>query len=106
MGMSSTDTRLIGKRYVVDWLKSMEFEIVEWDDEDPEAMDVEAEHYDSHVIVRVTTSVEPDEPEGLSADEVRDLMSRASERKAVAWEAKVQLDEDRLLKGEISWKIL
>lgn len=104
--MSSTDIRLIGKRYVVDWLESMDFEIVDWDDEDPEALNVEAEHSDSHVIVRVKTVVEPDEPEDLSANEVRDLMSRASERKAVAWEAKVRLDEDRLLKGEISWKIL
>lgn len=104
--MSSTDIRLIGKRYVVDWLESMDFEIVDWDDEDPEALNVEAEHSESHVIVRVKTVVEPDEPEDLSANEVRDLMSRASERKAVAWEAKVRLDEDRLLKGEISWKIL
>jgi hypothetical protein len=104
--MSSADIRLIGKRYVVDWLESMEFEIVDWGDEDPEALDVEAEHSDSHVIVRVKTAVEPDEPRELSADEVRDLMSRASEKKAVAWEAKVRLDADRLLKGEISWKIL
>ncbi|NIT79413.1 MAG: hypothetical protein GWO44_21605 [Thermoplasmata archaeon] len=104
--MSSTDARLIGKRYVVDWLESMEFEIVDWDDEDPEALDIEAEHSEAHMIVRVKTVVEPDEPEDLSAVEVRDLMSKASERKAVAWEAKVRLDEDRLLKGDISWKIL
>jgi hypothetical protein len=102
----STDIGLIGKRYVVDWLESIEFEIVDWDDEDPEAMDIEAEHSDSHVIVRVKTAVEPDEPEDLSADEVRDLMSKASRKKAVAWEAKVRLDTDHILKGEISWKIL
>jgi hypothetical protein len=104
--MSSTDVRLIGKRYVVDWLESIRFEIVDWDDEDPEASDIEAEHSEAHVIVRVKTAVEPDEPEDLSAEEVRGLMSRASSKKAVAWEAKVRLDADRILKGEISWKIL
>ena len=104
--MSSTDVGLIGKRYVVAWLESIRFEIVDRDDDDPEALDIEAKHSEAHVIVRVKTAVEPERPEDLSAGEVRDLLSKASERKAVAWEAKVQLDSNRVLKGEISWKIL
>lgn len=104
--MSSTDVRLIGMRYVVGWLESIRFEIVDWDEDDPEALDIEAEHSEAHVIVGVKTAVEPEQPEDLSANEVRDLLSKASEKKATAWEAKVQLDSNRVLKGEISWKIL
>lgn len=101
--MTSVEIGKIGEKYVVDWLKSKRYIIVKWDTRAPGSTDIEAKHSTAHILVQVKTAVEPNKPADLSSQEIRNLKSRASKIGAIAFQAKVQLDKKRLLKGEIAW---
>jgi hypothetical protein len=54
----------------------------------------------------VKTAALPNKPAGLSSDEERNIKSRAARLRWDAYEARVQLDANGRLVGEIAWRKL
>lgn len=94
-----------GERVVVEWLRGRTYIIDRWDTQAPGSTDIEA-HGPAHLLVQVKTAIYPNDPVNLSPDEERNIKSRAARIGVEAWEARVQLDSDLVLKGEIMWRKL
>ncbi len=96
---------LAGERAVVTWLEEKGFTVVKWDSRAPGSADIEAKSV-KHLVVRVRTSVHPEDPPSLTSDDEKSIISRAAKIEAEAWEAKVQLDSNLHLLGKIRWRKL
>jgi len=96
---------LAGERAVVTWLEEKGFTVVKWDSRAPGSADIEAKSV-KHLVVRVRTSVHPEDPPSLTSDDEKNIISRAAKIEAEAWEAKVQLDSNLHLLGKIRWRKL
>jgi Holliday junction resolvase-like predicted endonuclease len=95
-----------GEKIVVEWLKGKGYTIDVWDTQAPGSTDIEAHGTSAHLLVQVKSSVHPNEPASLSSDEERNIKSRATRIGAIAWEARVKLDSNLNLMGDIMWREL
>ena len=95
-----------GERIVVQWLRSKGYIIDRWDTQSPGSTDIEAHHSQAHILVQVKSAVYPNDPPHLSSDEERNIKSRATRIGAQAYEARVQLDSNLQLLGQIMWRKL
>lgn len=95
-----------GESLVVTYLKAKGYRITSWDTQGPGATDIEASGTQATLLVQVKTAVWPNNPVGLNSQERQALASRASRKRAQAWEAKVTLDSSLRLVGEIAWRKL
>jgi hypothetical protein len=94
-----------GEGYVVEHLKGRIYTIDTWDTHTSGLADIEAHDNKGRMLVLVKSAVN-DVPSDLSAEEQRHLKSRAAKRGAVAWQAKVVLNTNLDLIGDIRWKQL
>jgi Holliday junction resolvase-like predicted endonuclease len=94
-----------GEGYVVDHLKGRGYTIDKWDTHASGSADIEA-HDEKHKIFVQVKSAITDEPSNLSAKEQRNITSRATKIGAIAWEAKVILNTNLDLIGDIRWRQL
>jgi Holliday junction resolvase-like predicted endonuclease len=97
--------KLAGERAAVSWLEDKGFTILKWDTRSPGSTDIEAES-GKHLLVQVRTAVQPEDPPSLTSEEEDDIKSRAADKEAEAWEARVQLDSNLHLLGKIKWRKL
>lgn len=100
--------KLAGERSVVTWLEKKGFTIVKWDATSPGSKNIEAKSGSAqvHLLIQARTSVHPEDPPSLTSREEEDIRSRAAKIDAEAWEARVQLDLNLQLLGEIRWRKL
>jgi hypothetical protein len=94
-----------GERIVVTWLQNHAYIIDRWDTQAPGSTDIEA-HAQVKLLIQVKTSVAPNIPASLSTDEETNIKQRATRISAQAYEARVQLDSNLTLFGEIMWRRL
>ena len=93
-----------GEAHVVEQLQGRRFKIQAWDTTLPSAADIEALGGKRHVLVQVKTSVSPNDPQFLSAEEATAMKGRALLLGAEAWQARVTMNDDLTLKGKIAWR--
>ncbi|MBA7696222.1 hypothetical protein ES703_104865 [subsurface metagenome] len=72
----------------------------------PGSTDIEAVGSETSLLVQVKASMSPSTPADLSSDEVRNIKSRATRIGYQPWQAKVTVDANLNLVGEIKWKKL
>lgn len=72
----------------------------------PGSTDIEAAGSQVSLLVQVKTAVAPAVPSDMSSDEVRNIKARAAKLAYQAWQAKVSVDGNLKLVGEIVWKRL
>jgi Holliday junction resolvase-like predicted endonuclease len=94
-----------GEGYVVEHLKGKGYTIDKRDTHASGLADIEAHREKQKMLVLVKSAI-TDEPSNLSAKEQRDITSRAKTRGAVAWEAKVILNANLDIIGDIRWREL
>ncbi len=99
----TVDIGTAGEAAAVNELKSQGWKIHKWNTKSPGSTDIEASKGEKKILVQVKSAVPPDVPASLSADEERNIKSRAIKSGASAHVAKVTLD--RSLKAiDVSWK--
>ncbi len=94
-----------GEGYAVEFLKGKGFTIDKWDTHASGSADIEAHSKESKILVQVKSAI-TDEPSDLSAEEQRNIKSRATRIGAIAWEAKVILNTNLDIIGDIRWRQL
>lgn len=94
-----------GERIVNQWLRNNGYS-TNLDTRLPGSTDIEANGTKASLLVQVKSSVQPSEAASLSADEEKNIKSRATNLRREAWEARVQLDVRLQLVGEIMWRKL
>ncbi len=72
----------------------------------PGSTDIEARGSNGGLLVQVKTAALPNKPAVLSSDEERNIKSRAARLRWDAYEARVQLDANGRLVGDIAWRKL
>jgi len=102
---ATTDVEAIGEQLVAQWLVGRKY-AVKVDTHVPESTDIQATCNKVNLLVHVKTAVFPNVPECLSAEEKGTIKSRAHRLSYEAWEAKVQLDANFELVGNIVWRKL
>lgn len=69
----------------------------------PGSTDIEAVGTKDSLLVQVKTAMSPSTPVDLSSDEVRNIKSRAARLGYQPWQAKVIVDANLNLVGDIQW---
>ncbi|MBM3475593.1 MAG: hypothetical protein FJX75_20200 [Armatimonadetes bacterium] len=93
-----------GEAHAAEWLKSKGYTATV-NTRLPGSTDIEADGPAS-LLVQAKSAVYPNAPADLTPDEERNIKSRASNTKREAWLAKVTMNNDLRLRGEIAWKKL
>lgn len=100
------DAKEIGKKAaleVVDHLEDQGWKIQDWDPKEPHAKDIIATSNKGKMMVHVQSSMEPNNPPHMTQPEIENMKERAKNRKAEAYEARVKLDGDLKVVGDIGW---
>lgn len=93
-----------GEQHVASWLRLKGY-TVNQNTRLPGSTDIEADGQE-RILVQVKTAVSPNEPSYPSADEIRNIKSRASNINRTAYAAQVTIDSSANLVGEIRWSKL
>ena len=96
---TSADIVRIGEQIIATHLVEEEYR-TNIDTKSPDYPYIEALGFTKNLLVQVKTAVSPNEPDSLSIDEERNIKSRAAEISYEAWEAKVQLDDKNISRGQ------
>jgi hypothetical protein len=102
---ATTDVEEIGERLVAQWLIDKRYS-VKVDTNVPGSADIQATCNKVNLLVHVKTAVFPNVPACSSVEEKGNIKSRATRLSYEAWEAKVQLDANFELVGNIIWRKL
>jgi hypothetical protein len=89
-----------GEGYTVEFFKGKGFTIDKWDTHTLGSANIEAHSKEGKILVQVKSAI-GNEPSDLSAKEHRNVKSRATRMGAVAWEAKVILNTNLDIIGDI-----
>ncbi len=95
-----------GERIVVDWLRAQGYS-GNWDTRAPGSTDIEAwgpAH--PHLLIQVKTGLYPNDADNMSPTEEQNIRARAARVNAQPYEAKVQVDAQLRLMGEVNWRRL
>jgi len=90
-----------GERLVASWLSQNGYSGMQYT-RLPGSTDIQADGKEK-VLVQVKTAMHPNEPAYPSADEIRNIKSRAANLTRIAFVAQVQIDSNGNQKREISW---
>ena len=90
-----------GEQHVASWLRGQGY-TVNQNTRLPGSTDIEADGQE-RILVQVKTAGSPNEPSYPSADEIRNIKSRASNINRTAYVAQVTIDSSGNLVGEIRW---
>jgi Holliday junction resolvase-like predicted endonuclease len=99
--MTSAEIGNTGERYATDWLRSKGYQCYR-NTQLPGSTDIEASG-PANLLVQVKTAVYPSSASGLSADENRNIIARANRNGWQAWLAKVQINYQGSMIGDIGW---
>src|ERR1017187_1022808 len=102
MALTAGQVGDFGERHVEAWLRAKGFTNILRDTKQLGSTDIQADGSES-ILVQVKTAVHPDQPAQLSADEIRDIKSRATKLGRVAYVARVTIDFAGGLVGTIAW---
>jgi len=102
---TATQTGNVGERLVARWLAENGYS-TNIDTKASGSTDIEARGNTKSLLVQVKSAVQPSTPDTLSADEMRNITSRAARLGFEAWEASVQLDQQLRQVGDIQWRKL
>ena len=97
---TSHETAKAGEGYTVEFFKGKGFTIDKWDTHTLGTANIEAHNKESKIRVQVISAI-TDEPSDLSAKDQRKVTARAKRIGAVAWEAKVILNPNLDIIGDI-----
>lgn len=100
--MTSAEIGNIGERYVTAWLRAKGYTCYR-NTQLPGATDIEATGYDKSLLVQVKTAVSPNSPAYLTAEELNGIVSRANRSRKEAWLARVTINDEGNLLGDIKW---
>jgi hypothetical protein len=89
-----------GEGYTVEYFKGKGFTIDKWDSHSTGTANIEAHNKEGKIRVQVISAV-TDEPSDISAKDQRNMIERAKKVGAVAWEAKVIVNENLDIIGDI-----
>ena len=89
-----------GEGYTVEFFKGKGFTIDKWDTHTIGSANIEAHSKEGKILVQVISAL-TDEPSDLSAKDQRNIKARAKRIGAVAWEAKVILNTNLDIIGDI-----
>jgi len=89
-----------GEGYVVEWFKEKGYTIDKWDTHTLGSANIEAHNREGKILVQVIPAIS-DEPSDLSAKDQRNVKALATRIGAVAWEAKVIINTNLDLIGDI-----
>jgi hypothetical protein len=103
--LATADIGNSGENIVNSWLLGKNYK-TNLDTRQPGATDIEAVGGSASLLVQVKTAVSPSTPADLSSDEARNIKSRESRLGYQAWQAKVVVDTQLRLVGEIKWQQL
>ena len=90
-----------GEQHVAAWLRQQGY-TVNQNTKLPGSTDIQADGPKS-ILVQVKTAVPPNEPSYPSSDEIRNIKSRATNTNRSAYIARVKIDSEAKLVGEIKW---
>ena len=101
----STETEIgrAGEGHAITWLKTEGYS-VKLNSQPHSPTTIEAQSDSKRLLVQVITTVYPNTPNRLSAEEEKLLTSRATELGAQAWEARVQIGPKLELVGNVLWR--
>ena len=97
---TSHEIRKAGEGYTVEFFKGKGFTIDKWDTHTIGSANIEAHSKEGKILVQVISAL-TDEPSDLSAKDQRNIKARAKRSGAVAWEAKVILNTNLDIIGDI-----
>lgn len=100
--MLSVDIGQAGEGIVADYLRNKGYS-VEQNTRLPGSSDIEARGNPTSLLVQVKTSLHPNDPPFLGNDEVGNIRSRATRLGWEAWSARLQVNHQGYLVGEILW---
>ena len=101
---SAPDIGRAGERHAVDWLRAEGYSIMKWNTQTSGLIDIEAKSSSKRLLVQVKAALYPNTPAQLSAEEAEAITSRAARLGAQAWEARVQVDSNLDLIGNVQWR--
>jgi len=91
----------IGEHHVATWFQLNGYTVT-LNARLPGSTDIEADGR-AAILVQVKTAVHPEEPADLSADELRNIRSRAADARRTAYMAKVTINASGGLVRDIRW---
>jgi len=89
-----------GEGYTVEFFKGKVFTIDKWDSHSLGTANIEAHNKEGKIRVQVLSAI-ADEPSDISAKDERNMKERAKKVDAVAWEAKVIMNTNLDIIGDI-----
>jgi Holliday junction resolvase-like predicted endonuclease len=91
-----------GEKHATDWLRANGWRCFN-NTRLPGATDIEANSGIRSILVQVKTAVLPDRPAGLSVEERKAIVARATRNGKEAWLAQLQVNRQGELVGRITW---
>lgn len=98
----SVDIGQAGEKIVADYLRQKGYS-VEQNTRLPGSGDIEARGNQASLLVQVKTSIHPNDPPFLCNDEMGNIRSRATRLGWEAWSARLRVNRQGDLVGEILW---
>jgi hypothetical protein len=100
--LTATQVGTAGEVYVTQWLQANGYACYR-NTQLPGATDIEATAIQASLLVQVKTAIWPSLPADLAAEEKRAIVARATRSKRQAWLAQLQINNEGVLLGQISW---
>lgn len=100
--MQSVDVGQIGENIVASWLRQSGYAVVQ-NTKLPGATDIEAVSGNKKYLVQVKTSVYPSQPSYMTSNEIARIKSRATRIGYVATIARLIVNSQGNLLGQIEW---
>ena len=95
-----------GEKYVLDYLKSNSFTNVTLDIWQYGVSNIKADSWGEKILVHITTSIFPSEPDDISREDRGNIISRAASTKRSPYAAYVKVDGVNGLLESIRWEKL
>lgn len=102
MALTAAEIGNLGERYVTAELQDKGYRCHR-NTQQPGSTDIEANGSNKSLLVQVKTGLVPNHAPDLSADERRNITSRANRLGYEAWLARAQIDDRGNLVGSINW---
>ena len=100
--MTPAEIGNIGERHVTAWLQAKNYQCNR-NTALPGSTDIEADASQASLLVQVKTALSPALPADLSTEEQRAIVARANRSGKEEWLARLQINSQGALIGEISW---
>jgi hypothetical protein len=96
----------IGKSAATEQLRSRGWDQIMSGDQVPSPVDIIAMHNNQKLLISVTPTIYPNQPQEMPTELKNQLMKMAQDNQAKAYQAKVVLNQDMTSISRMSWKKL